>query len=331
MSSFYQFLGVQSNLPLPQLEGVITKRREEILGGRTISEVSGPDRSRLAVIDSAAAVLLDPRKREAYDKALAPERPAAPKRPAPQVNHVAPLATSKPVAVSASTPVQKTLSSPARSTPGKCAVCSAALPAGTPFCRVCGSEAGRTPAGGSAATASPAGLHVAQAPEQPWLVKISRLIGYRHLRGVIVAAEAPYAAENEFVLWRFLLKIGIFLYIASSIYNWAMANPFAAFIGGAVILIIAIMASALVVGMILPIMAMIISLKGKEKQIMVRDVRLRDSAMNEHFVRFRGELRAGQAAVGDEISIWGRNRGGTLMARWGYNFRTKTRIWVRYR
>jgi hypothetical protein len=94
--------------------------------------------------------------------------------------------------------------------------------------------------------------------------------------------------------------------------------------------------SSLSGGILIPILSQMFSLfkpvlfnRGND-QVHVRDVRLRDERLQEHSVRFRGELHSGQAMVGDTIEIWGRNRGGTIMARWGYNFRTSTRIWVKY-
>jgi hypothetical protein len=148
-----------------------------------------------------------------------------------------------------------------------------------------------------------------------------------------VTAEAPYGADNEFILWKFLLKIGTFVFLAWMLYDWASKNMFAVLLGGVVILLIAIFAAGIFCMVFGQLVGALFSAKlfGKEKQIQVRDVRLRDSQLLEHVVRFRGELRAGQVAVGDEIEIWGRNRGGTIMARWGYNFRTRTRISVKYR
>jgi hypothetical protein len=63
----------------------------------------------------------------------------------------------------------------------------------------------------------------------------------------------------------------------------------------------------------------------------VRDVRLHDASGAEHLVRIKGEIMAGSVSVGDEISVTGVNRGGTLLFRQGRNKRINSEIKVKYR
>jgi hypothetical protein len=70
---------------------------------------------------------------------------------------------------------------------------------------------------------------------------------------------------------------------------------------------------------------------GPKDLVPVRDVRLRDGDAQEHLVRIRGELSAGNVAVGDEIEVSGFIRHGTLMFERGINRRTHAAILVRRR
>ena len=72
-------------------------------------------------------------------------------------------------------------------------------------------------------------------------------------------------------------------------------------------------------------------LLGPKADIPVRDVRLRDSARNEHLVRVRGDFVAGNINVGDDITVEGFNRGGTLMFWRGQNHRVGSEIRVKIR
>ena len=70
---------------------------------------------------------------------------------------------------------------------------------------------------------------------------------------------------------------------------------------------------------------------GSKEQVPVRDIRLRDDSGQEHLVRIRGELFAGNISVGDEVEVEGFNRRGTLMLRRGLNKRTRAEIRVKRR
>jgi len=61
----------------------------------------------------------------------------------------------------------------------------------------------------------------------------------------------------------------------------------------------------------------------------VRDFRIQVSAGNELLVRLQGELKYGNINIGDDITVKGRLRHGTLIFWRGYNHRTFSEIRVR--
>lgn len=70
-------------------------------------------------------------------------------------------------------------------------------------------------------------------------------------------------------------------------------------------------------------------LLGPKADVPVRDVRLRDSAGDEHLVRIRGDFVSGNINVGDDVTIEGFDRGGTLMFWRGQNHRVRSDIRVK--
>jgi hypothetical protein len=68
---------------------------------------------------------------------------------------------------------------------------------------------------------------------------------------------------------------------------------------------------------------------GPGPQAPVRDIRIRDRAGNEHFVRIIGQVVSGSVNVGDDVTLAGFCRGGTLRVRRGINHRTRSVIKVR--
>lgn len=327
MSSFYSFLGVEPSISSSALQDALERKAREINpGSLPDSELKGPPASQWRVLQAARRVLEDDAKRTAYDASLSqlvsPARPLRTERAAP---------THTPI--SGGYPTSST--SQTNQSSSACPTCGAPSSHGKDFCLVCGSELGTVRKQTSSYAGQVSQVHLSEqgSGTSDFLISLFGIMGWRKARGTIVTAEAPYTVENEFILWRFLLKIGIFLFLARLLYVWISHNMVAAFLGVAVIVLLAIFAAGIFCVFLGQFLGFLFSAKlfGKEKQIQVRDVRLRDAKLQEYVVRFRGELRAGQVAVGDEIEIWGRNRGGTIMARWGYNFRTRTRISVKYR
>lgn len=322
-NSYYSFLGVLQTVSPDQLHQAFERKSAEINPtGLKSHEIKGPTRSKWLVLQSAIQILSDTEKRQQYDLSLLEVVNSNPSQIQKSPNTLRVLNSENRVVT------------PSVTKPDSCTTCGSATSHAVDFCLVCGSELLSSKPNYQATPALRIGNETDSISQSgTFLFSLFRLIGWRKERGVVVTAEAPYGVDNEFILWRFLLKIGIFILIARMIYLWVMHNLFAVMLGGAVVILLAIFASAIFCLFLGQFITMLFSAKmfGKEKQIQVRDVRLRDSQMREHVVRFRGELRSGQVAVGDDIEVWGRNRGGTLMARWGYNFRTRTKISVKYR
>lgn len=65
------------------------------------------------------------------------------------------------------------------------------------------------------------------------------------------------------------------------------------------------------------------------EQVSVRDVRVREATGAEHLVRVRGDLVAGNFNIGDEVEVTGTDQGGTILLRYGWNRRTRSKIVAR--
>ncbi len=156
------------------------------------------------------------------------------------------------------------------------------------------------------------------------------ICGYHRLSGTVIALEPPYMSKPEpnwlIMLLKFLVGLAILPFVlgialAFSIlsylppFNYWRGKP--GFISNV---------ASQVIGFFLTG-----KLFGPKDQVPVRDIRLRDAAGQEHLVRLRGELIAGNMNVGDEVEVEGFNRRGTLMFRRGRNNRTHSEILVKYR
>ena len=155
------------------------------------------------------------------------------------------------------------------------------------------------------------------------------LLGWRKLIGIVIVVEPPYMATVQTGWLSFFLKLSlgilflpILLGVVAGVMIMRMTFSFLGF-----------GKSDFSSGIISQMVGYFLThrlLKPKE-QISVRDVRLRDKHGQEHLVRIRGELVAGNMNVGDEIEVEGFNRRGTLMIRRGFNKRTRSEIRVRRR
>jgi len=70
-------------------------------------------------------------------------------------------------------------------------------------------------------------------------------------------------------------------------------------------------------------------LLGQKPTIPVCDYRLRTSSGDEYLVRVEGYVSTGAMHVGDDVLVEGRNRGGTLVLKRGWNKRLNTAIRVK--
>ena len=156
--------------------------------------------------------------------------------------------------------------------------------------------------------------------------------GWRSVAGTVIAVEAPYMTKPETnSLWLLpRLVIGIFLLpfiLAALIAGFIVSGMWSLFFRfgsrgdrpGFVSHLASQLLGYYLTG----------KLFGPKEMVPVRDIRVRDASACEHLVRIRGELSAGNVAVGDEIEVSGFNRHGTLMFQRGVNRRTRAAILVR--
>ena len=264
MSSFYEFLGINSSATISEIDFSVQRRSLEI-NPLNISEndLVGPARSHWRVLQSARLALTDPARRLAYDSTLGTT---------PRISRE----TSDNFVTSATLQAPPPQRSPAasrnssRSPSRPCSICGTTADRPQPFCLVCGSESGAL----EASLAAYAGQlsHPPFKPESSVGATVFRMIGWRKVRGTIVTAEAPYGVDNEFILWRFLVKVGTFVFLARVIYEWASQNMFAVLLGGALILLLAVLAAGIFSMLLGHFVGALFSAKlfGKEKQIQVR-------------------------------------------------------------
>jgi hypothetical protein len=167
--------------------------------------------------------------------------------------------------------------------------------------------------------------------EQPGGVFV-HFFGWRRLTGTVLGLDAPYLSKPETTfagvaakLVIGLLLIPVFLGALGAVmlfrFTFALLSPRSSGGPGFFSGLLSQVSGFFLVG----------KLFGPKDQVLVRDFRLRDSTGQEHLVRLRGELTAGNLSVGDEVDVEGYNRRGTLMFRKGLNRRTRSEIVVKYR
>lgn len=153
--------------------------------------------------------------------------------------------------------------------------------------------------------------------------------GAGRIRGRVIHVGEPYMARPEFSWDKLPLKIVLGLLIV------AVALPIAFFV-----LCLSIALAILRLGgmglfrgfwelVVNLIMWRAIGSRGKEEP--VRSVRIKDDSGREYMVHVRGDIESGGFNVNDEVEIEGRNRGGTIIFRRGFNLRVGSEIKVRRR
>jgi hypothetical protein len=149
------------------------------------------------------------------------------------------------------------------------------------------------------------------------------------LRGVVVHIDGPYMARREFDWAKLAIKAAVLLVfspilmsvavvwmaiaIGASLFGFRRGGP--GFISGV---------ATQVVGFFLTS-----RLLGPKPDTPVRDVRVKDTGGNERLVRIHGDFAAGNVNVGDDITVKGVDRRGTVILRRGFNHRTGSDIRVR--
>lgn len=157
------------------------------------------------------------------------------------------------------------------------------------------------------------------------------IFGWRFLEGTVIHIDQPYMTKRESE-WGIIPKVIMFIIMVLII------GPI--FLGVILSLMIFLFALSFmfggrISGFFQSMMSQIIGffltrrLFGNKVDIIVRDIRVRDSAGFEHLVRLKGDMITGSLNVGDEVQMEGFERGGTLMFRRGWNRRIHAEIRVK--
>jgi hypothetical protein len=144
------------------------------------------------------------------------------------------------------------------------------------------------------------------------------------LAGIVIHVDPVYTTKPEFYWGKFLLKVCLGLILLP--FALIFAVPF-------LILLSLFRGSGRSPGLFSNLGSQLMSFwltakLFKKDDVPVRDIRVRDHSGAEHLVRIRGHFIAGNVNVGDDVTIEGVDRGGTLMFRRGTNHRTGSEIRV---
>ena len=227
----------------------------------------------------------------------------------------------------------------------KCPRCGLLNSAGVTACKACG-----LPRSSSSTSASAGhGLPASAAPHSPGRAGsgmpgpttstttafatpsiLGRLLGWTGVKGVVIHVDPPYMARPEFNWPGFLIKGGLLILFLPVILGAAIGL----FAISAILSIFGLRrgGSGFFSNLASQVTGFFLTSKllGPKADVPVHDARLRDGAGNEYLVRFRGDFVMGNVNVGDDVSVEGFNRGGTLMFQRGYNHRIHSEIRVKH-
>lgn len=226
----------------------------------------------------------------------------------------------------------------------KCPRCGLRNPAGVSACRACGLP--RSASGGAASGVSPVGGHPSPLAPVPAVTPpatspptggsatvptLAGLLRWTAVNGIVIHIDPLYMARPEFNWGGFLIKSGLVVLFLPLFLSLAIVTFMMSTISSMIGLnrgrpgFFSNLATQ-VTGFFLTS-----KLFGPKADVPVRDVRLRDGSGDEHLVRIRGDFVSGNVNIGDDVTVEGVNRSGTLMFRRGYNNRTRSEIWVKRR
>lgn len=225
---------------------------------------------------------------------------------------------------------------------GKCPRCGLVNPASVASCRACGLSFST-----AAATRQPASLtqHSATLPATPppqvstnFRRAAASLPGLllpfstrTVLRGVVIHVDGPYMAQREFGWAKLAVRVAVFLIFSPILVSvaamWFVLLVVASLLG------IHSRGRGFISGIATQVVGFFLTsrLLGPKAQTPVRDLRVKDGTGAERLVRIQGEFTAGNVNVGDDITVEGADRRGTIILRRGFNHRTRSEIRVRQR
>ena len=226
----------------------------------------------------------------------------------------------------------------------KCPRCGLLNPVGVSVCKACGlprtassmspSPGHTSPTSTPAHSPSPLGGGVLGSTSTGGILAIpsilGRLLGWTGVKGVVIHVDPPYMARPEFNWPSFLVKGGLLILFLPVILGAAIGM----FAISAILSIFGLRrgGSGFFSNLASQVTGFFLTSKllGPKADVPVHDARLRDGAGNEHLVRFRGDFVMGNVNVGDDVTVEGFNRGGTLIFHRGYNHRIHSEIRVKH-
>jgi len=152
----------------------------------------------------------------------------------------------------------------------------------------------------------------------------------------VIQLDAPQSMPPTFRLGPFLIKVGVVFGIAALFGTIALAVVVIGFLLS--LLLSFVFGSRSHSGGQGFFKSVLIQITGffltsrmlSPKQLVPVDhLRIRDSAGVEHLVRIEGYIQTGRPSVGDDISIEGTDRAGTLDMRRGWNNRIRSEIQIK--
>jgi hypothetical protein len=144
----------------------------------------------------------------------------------------------------------------------------------------------------------------------------------QQVRGTILRVDAPYTGKRDLsvldvagkaLLTLLLLPFLLPLWIVLTMFRSNAAHP--SFMSQVAVRVTSFWVS--------------LKLYGDRRVVLVRDVRVRDGAGQQWLVRVTGTFIAGALSVGDDVTIEGVNRKGTIVFRRGMNHTIRSIIAIK--
>ena len=170
--------------------------------------------------------------------------------------------------------------------------------------------------------------------------KIATLVSRRYLTltGVVIQIDTPQSMPATFRLGPFLIKTGIVLGIAALFGAIALTVVAIGFLLSFLVsFVFGSRSHSSHQGFFKSVLTQVTGffltsrLLTPKQLVPVNHIRIRDSAGVEHLIRIEGYMLTGRPSVGDDISVEGTDRAGTLDMHRGWNNRIRSEIRIKRR
>lgn len=155
---------------------------------------------------------------------------------------------------------------------------------------------------------------------------LPEFLGWRTIQGRVLQVDGAHLGYPDFNWWGLAIKtlvLGLAVYLFGQVVLFAVA-------GLALLawLIAQLLPKGLVTGVAVQVISFMLTrrLMGPMATMPIKDVRVRENSGRDVLVRFQGQMVGGSVAAGDEVTIEGWMRQGTLICRRGFNKRINAAI-----